>query len=113
MKCWDELIGGLLGQSISVNLIGQRDAYKLTNYNCSSDMLQKMSSISISLRILSYVIDMGTQYMPTSLYIQQKRNQITTQYFFYRGPNMVFHLKCYNLPFFGWWDGNVDKYSLF
>ena len=26
---------------------------------------------------------------------------------------MVFRFKCYNLPFFGWWDGNVDKYSLF
>ena len=25
---------------------------------------------------------------------------------------MVFHFKCYNLPFFGWWDGNVDKYSV-
>ena len=26
---------------------------------------------------------------------------------------MVFRFKCYNLPFFGWRDGNVDKYSLF
>ena len=26
---------------------------------------------------------------------------------------MVFRFKCYNLPFFGWWDSNVDKYSLF
>ena len=25
---------------------------------------------------------------------------------------MVFRFKCYNLPFFGWWDGNVDKYSV-
>ena len=25
---------------------------------------------------------------------------------------MVFRFKCYNLPFFGWWDGHVDKYSL-
>ena len=26
---------------------------------------------------------------------------------------MVFRFKCYNLTFFGWWDGNnVDKYSL-
>ena len=24
---------------------------------------------------------------------------------------MVIRFKCYNLPFFGWWDGNVDKYS--
>ena len=26
---------------------------------------------------------------------------------------MVFRFKCYNLPIFGWCDGNVDKYSLF
>ncbi len=26
---------------------------------------------------------------------------------------MVFRFKCYSLPFVGWWDGNVDKYSLF
>ena len=26
---------------------------------------------------------------------------------------MVFRFKCYNLPIFGWWDGNVDKYSVF
>ena len=25
---------------------------------------------------------------------------------------MVFSFKCYKLPFFGWWDGNVDKYSV-
>ena len=25
---------------------------------------------------------------------------------------MVFRFKCYNLPFFGWWDGNVDKIIL-
>ena len=25
---------------------------------------------------------------------------------------MVFRFKCYNLPFFGWRDGNVDKYSV-
>ena len=25
---------------------------------------------------------------------------------------MVFRFKCYNLPIFGWWDGNVDKYSV-
>ena len=25
---------------------------------------------------------------------------------------MVFCFKCYNLPFSGWWDGNVDKYSV-
>ena len=31
---------------------------------------------------------------------------------FYRVPNFVFYLKCYNLPFFGWRYGNVDNYSL-
>ena len=25
---------------------------------------------------------------------------------------MVFRFKCYNLPIVGWWDGNVDKYSV-
>ena len=25
---------------------------------------------------------------------------------------MVFRFKFYNLPFFRWWDGNVDKYSV-
>ena len=25
---------------------------------------------------------------------------------------MVFRFKCYNLPIFGWCDGNVDKYSV-
>ena len=52
--------------------------------------------------------------MSTSLNIQQEINQITIQHnkFFYSGPNMIFHFKWYNLRFFGWWDGHVDKYSL-
>ena len=44
--------------------------------------------------------------MPTSLYIPKKINQITTQY-------VVFRFKCYNLPFFGCWDGNVDNTHCF
>ena len=51
--------------------------------------------------------------MPTSLYIQQKINQITTQYIFYTGLNMEFRFKCCNLPFFGRLDGTVDKCSPF
>ena len=58
-----------------------------------------------------YCLVITTQYMPASLYIQQKINQITTQYFFF------IRFKCYNLQYcpknyFGWLSEGMQNYRL-